>query len=76
MISIMEQAIRLAMRGIPVFPCTQNKRPAFKGWRLDATNDLELVEMRHWDEYDYDRHTDRSGIGHCGDRHRPSPRWQ
>jgi hypothetical protein len=40
------------MRGKPVFPCNQDKRPVTRNGFADATNDPELVELWLWDEDD------------------------
>ena len=39
-------AIELAGRGIPVFPCKQNKSPATKKGFKDAT--LEVTQIENW----------------------------
>jgi hypothetical protein len=38
------------MRGIPVFPCKRDKKPATRNGFQDATTDLELVELWLWDD--------------------------
>lgn len=49
-IAAIDAALRLARRGIPVFPCGSNKRPLTKSGYKDATTD-EAQLRRWWTRY-------------------------
>jgi len=43
--NIVEEALKWARKGIPVFPCSLNKRPMTTNGHLDATTDPEQVKQ-------------------------------
>jgi len=50
--AVIDHALRLAARGVPVFPCKQDKKPHTARGFKDASTDAEII--RAW----WDKHPD------------------